>query len=473
MRFEAEIRDCEVEGEIPSGLEGGFYRVGPNRVYPPRFEDDIPYNGDGMASLFRIANGRCDYAQRYIHTERYLLEREAGRALFGRYRNRFTNDPSVPPETSLGTANTHIYRHAGKLMALKEDSQPVLLDPHTLETLDNRHDFDGQLSSLTFTAHPKIDPDTGDMLAFGYEAKGDCTTDIVVFSFDKTGRKTWEAWFNAPYVSMMHDMAVTPSFVLIPTTGMATSMERLKAGLVHWGYDRTRQIRLAVLPRGGTARDVRWFESEHRCVVHTVAAMERGDELVMDVQASDGNGMMSFAAVDGAPFDPVAAESSIRRWSVNLASDDGRVREELLFPRIKSALPRIDDRVLYRGYRYGYVTESGLRSATPYTADAAQALLKATSVFARFDIETGEVATAPVGQGLNAAEPVFAPRRPDAPEGDGWLLAVAANPAEMRSELVIVDAQRLQDGVIARVVLPFRAHIQVHGNWIPRWELGF
>src|SRR5690606_37399451 len=100
-----------VEGEIPSDLNGAFYRIGPNRVYPQRFADDIPFNGDGMASMFRIANGACDYTQKYVKTQRYLAERSAKRALFGRYRNRNTTEPEAAG-LSLGTANTHIYWHA-------------------------------------------------------------------------------------------------------------------------------------------------------------------------------------------------------------------------------------------------------------------------------------------------------------------------------------------------------------------------
>ena len=41
----------------------------------------------------------------------------------------------------------------------------------------------------------------------------------------------------------------------------------------------------------------------------------------------------------------------------------------------------------------------------------------------------------------------------------------------MRSELVIADAMRLEDGPVARVKLPFRLHTQVHGWWEP--EGGF
>jgi carotenoid cleavage dioxygenase len=34
------------------------------------------------------------------------------------------------------------------------------------------YDFEGQLTSRTFTAHPKFDFATGEMMAYGIEAKG-------------------------------------------------------------------------------------------------------------------------------------------------------------------------------------------------------------------------------------------------------------------------------------------------------------
>ena len=55
---------------------------------------------------------------------------------------------------------------------MKEDSPPVAMNPLTLETVDDYYTFGGGLKSQTFTAHPKIDPHTGELVAFGYEAKG-------------------------------------------------------------------------------------------------------------------------------------------------------------------------------------------------------------------------------------------------------------------------------------------------------------
>ena len=86
-RVEADIPDLEVEGEVPAGIEGAFYRVAPDPQLPPRLEDDIWFNGDGMVSMFRFRGGKIDFKQRRARTDKFILEERAGRALFGAYRN--------------------------------------------------------------------------------------------------------------------------------------------------------------------------------------------------------------------------------------------------------------------------------------------------------------------------------------------------------------------------------------------------
>ena len=60
---------------------------------------------------------------------------------------------------------------AGKLYALKEDSPPLVMDPLTLET-EGYSDFGGRMKGQTFSAHSKIDPDTGNLCHFGYRQTG-------------------------------------------------------------------------------------------------------------------------------------------------------------------------------------------------------------------------------------------------------------------------------------------------------------
>lgn len=100
----------------------------------------------------------------------------------------------------------------GQLLALKEDAPPYALDPATLET-KGLYDFEGQLPSLTFTAHPKFDPKTGEMICFGYEAKGDGTPDVCYYSVSPDGKFTEVVWLVAPVAAMIHDFAVTENWV--------------------------------------------------------------------------------------------------------------------------------------------------------------------------------------------------------------------------------------------------------------------
>ncbi|HTM95742.1 MAG TPA: carotenoid oxygenase family protein, partial [Croceibacterium sp.] len=94
-RMEISIRDLQVEGTIPAEVEGAFFRAVPDNAHAPMFDDDIALNADGMIARFNIENGAVDFAIKYVETERYLAEKKARRALFGRYRNPFTDDASV------------------------------------------------------------------------------------------------------------------------------------------------------------------------------------------------------------------------------------------------------------------------------------------------------------------------------------------------------------------------------------------
>ncbi|MEJ0006422.1 MAG: hypothetical protein WDM77_08685 [Steroidobacteraceae bacterium] len=53
--------------------------------------------------MFGSDPGAWIIANRWVRTERFVLQEAARRSLFGRYRNRYTNDPSVAGKNN-GTA---------------------------------------------------------------------------------------------------------------------------------------------------------------------------------------------------------------------------------------------------------------------------------------------------------------------------------------------------------------------------------
>lgn len=145
----------------------------------------------------------------WVRHQMILVGTSSSNKISGKYRNPWTDLVEFADRT---TANTTALPYKGLILALKEDSWPYALDPRTLETI-GRFDFDGQLESETFTAHPKYDVKTRELLAFGYEGKGIGSRDVFYMSIDEHGEFTERVWFEAPYCGFQHDMAFTDNWV--------------------------------------------------------------------------------------------------------------------------------------------------------------------------------------------------------------------------------------------------------------------
>jgi carotenoid cleavage dioxygenase-like enzyme len=473
-RFEADVADCVVTGTIPGELDGAFYRLHGDWIYAPRYRDEASLSADGYISMFRFHRGSVDYRGRYVRTDRYRRQRAARRQLYGYYRNPHTDDPEVRDIDNPGrrtSANTTPVVLAGRLYATKEEGLPYELDPNSLETRGTT-DFEGEWKSQTFTAHPKLDPLTGETFAFGYEASGLASRDVYLCSFDPSGRIGWEVRFEVPYCSMLHDMALTRDYVIIPGGGTMTSLERLESGRPHWGWDSTRPSYYAIIPRGGRADQIRWFEGGERSIVHTANAWNDGDSVTMDAPVASGNTWPWFEDVHGAPF--AMHSFTLRRLTFDLRGNSSEVKEELLFDREVTSFTRVDDRFATIPNRYLWVQY--VDADQPFDGGLPDdPRLRPVNSYGRFDVVERSVRSWFAGPHHVLQEPTFVPRSVGAAEGDGYLLGTIHNLAEMRSELVIVDAAAMEE--CARVILPFRNAYQVHGLWasphdLPLAELG-
>jgi carotenoid cleavage dioxygenase-like enzyme len=464
FRAECDIEDCEVDGVIPEALDGAFYRVGPDFQYPP-MPGNIPFDGEGHVSMFRIAEGRASFKCRYVRTQRFKAQQAAHRRLFGMYRNPFTDEASAA-KVSRGTANTHVVYHHGKLFALKEDSPPVAMDPLTLATTDDYYTFGGRLTSLTFTAHPKFDPLTGEMVGFGYEARGLATDDVAICAVDQTGKLIWETWIKVPYVGMVHDFAVTQKYIAFLVIPMATNVERMKQGQVHFAWDSTLPTWFGVLERGGDGKDVRWFKGPGRCATHVMGAFSDGHTIYVDMDMALKNQFPFFPNLHGEPFDPGSLRGHITRLSVDLSKKNIEGFDmEVLYPEA-GVLPRQDDRYQTIPYRIGFMPTTD--ASKPLDSRLANLPFRPTNCYTRFDHGTRRTSTFYVGDNSALQECCFVPRRSGAPEGDGYLVGVASRLLEgRRADLLIVDAQHMDEGPVATVRLPFSSPSQIHGWWAP------
>jgi carotenoid cleavage dioxygenase len=461
LRLEGDILDLEVEGEIPSQLNGTFHRVHPDAQFPPRFENDQFFNGDGMVSLFHFHDGKVDFRQRYAQTDKWKAERAAGKSLFGAYRNPLTDDESVKGMIR-GTANTNVMVHAGKLYAMKEDSPCLLMDPLTLET-DGYTRFDGKLKNETFSGHGKIDPITGNFCNHGYAATGLLTDDVSYFEIDPQGNLLFETFFKVPYYCMMHDFGVTQDYAVFHIVPITSNWDRLKDGKPHFGFDKTLPVYLGVLKRGGDGSDIRWFKRDNCFASHVMNAYQDGTKIHFDTCEAAGNSFPFFPDIHDDSFDPVAARPFLTRWTVDMASNSDEFASIEKLSDWIDEFPRIDERFVGQPYRHGWGLV--MDPEMPMEFERGRASGFKMNKIGHWDLVARTEDCWWAGPQSIIQEPCFVPRHKDSAEGDGYIIALVDNLITNYSDLVVLDALNLAAGPIARAKLPVRIRSGLHGNW--------
>ncbi|MCS7485313.1 MULTISPECIES: carotenoid oxygenase family protein [Marinomonas] len=462
VRIEGHVHDLEVIGSIPPELEGTYYRNSADHTYRPLHPNDIFLNGDGMVHMVRFEQGHADLTTRFVRTKKFELERQARRALFGSYRNPFTSSEAVREEDH-NTANTSVMLLNKKLYALKESGRPYEIHPDDLTTIGET-DFDGQLTSQTFTAHPKFDPKTGECIAFAYNCEGVASDEIEVYIINKEGKFTSSERFKAPYCSMVHDFLVSENYIAFVICPMVCDWDRVKQGEPYWHWDSSKTTHVGVIPRDRGVKAIRWFNVNKSVMqTHTFNAWEDGSKLILDQFVTESGWLSQFPDIhnpDAHELPPFG-----ERWIVDLSGDgDGGSVEIKRFINHIGEMPVIDARFAMRRTRHfwfgtsnkelGPMLEPGPKGP-PFTC------------LGHFDEQENKLDFYYAGPNSAPEEPCFVPRSLDAEEGDGWLLSMVGRRDENRTDLVILDARNLSQGPVAIVKFPCRVHEGFHGIWVP------
>jgi carotenoid cleavage dioxygenase len=445
IRFEADCADLVVDGTLPADLSGTLYRIGPNPQYAPRGRYN-PLQGDGMIHAFGVDGGRVAYRNRWVRTQQWVAEHAAGRALFATSGDPRDADPSVAGQPTDGAANTHIVSHAGRLLALEEGHGPIEIDPVTLATLGH-YSFGGALPH-NMTAHPKTDPDTGEMLFFANFPTRAFDGALGFYVADASGAIVRSASIEGPFPALVHDFAITREHVVFVVCPVTLSLDRLRRGAPPIAWEPALGTRVGVFPRRAPEQ-VRWYRGDACMAWHTLNAFDDGARVVLDVcqQAAP-----AFPAADGTPSPAASLRQYLTRWTLDPGSN------EIAPTRLSDVVceyPRVDERRTGLAYRFGYFAAVG----GPGTDDPCQRAI------ARFDHATGAMQTHHFGARRAVSEPVFVPRRGATAEGDGYLLSTVYDEERNASQLAVFDARDITAGPIARAHLDHRVPMGFHGSW--------
>ncbi|KAB2624703.1 carotenoid cleavage dioxygenase 4a [Pyrus ussuriensis x Pyrus communis] len=150
--------------------------MAPNPQFLPRGLYHL-FDCDGVVHCVRISGGRAVLCSRYVRTYKYTVERDAGHPFVPNFFSCFNGLAAFAVRTLLFAAR-------------------ILTDIETL----GRHDFEGKLS-MSMTAHPKIDPETG---RHSPSATAPCRLPrigvIPRYAKDESGMR----WFDVPGFNIMH-----------------------------------------------------------------------------------------------------------------------------------------------------------------------------------------------------------------------------------------------------------------------------
>ncbi len=464
VQTETVAADLTVIGELPADLEGVFVRTGSN----PRFEPQGRhhwFDGDGMLHAVEFGNGTATYRNRWIRTRDFEEEGREGR-MIAPGMLRTPDLARLPRSPHKETANTDLTFHAGRLYATWWLSGEVYeIDPITLATtgpIDFGGALDGTVPSGTMSAHPKVDPVTGELVFFGY-APIPPYLRIGVISPD--GQVVHHTDIELPGPRLQHDLAITPTHNVLFDMNLRPDLAN-GGRLAFFGDE---AARIGLVPRHGTDGDARWFEVEPFFGYHVVNAWDEGtpggddhevvlvgcridDPLIDPSRHADEHGLVPAIA-------DLRLAPTFHEWRLTTAT--GQARERQLDDRF-TEFPRMHDGWLGARSRYSY---------HPMIAPEATLLFEGVR---KHDLSTGTTTEYRYPDGWFGGETPFAPSSDAArtAEDDGYLVTFVAEEATGRSELQVLDARRVEDGPIARVLIPTRVPTGYHTEWVPGADLG-
>ncbi|KAI5341853.1 PREDICTED: carotenoid [Prunus dulcis] len=469
-----------VIGSLPECLNGEFVRVGPN----PKFAPVAGYHwfdGDGMVHGMRIKDGKATYVSRYVRTSRLKQEEYFGGAKFmrigdlkGLFGLLMVNMQILRAKLKVldmsygnGTGNTALIYHHGKLLALSEADKPYVLkvledgDLQTVGLLD----YDKRLTH-SFTAHPKVDPFTGEMFTFGYSHTPPYITYRVI---SKDGFMHDPIPITVADPIMMHDFAITENYAIFMDLPLYfRPKEMVKEKKLIFTFDPTKKARFGVLPR--YAKDellIRWFELPNCFIFHNANAWEEEDEIVLITCRLENLDLDMVNGPVKEKLENFKNELYEMRFNLKtgLASQKKLSESAVDFPRVNES---------YTGRKQRYVYGTLLDSIAKVTG-VVKFDLHAAPELGKPKIEVGGNVQGlyDLGPGRFGSEAIFVPRVPGvtSEEDDGYLIFFVHDEKTGKSSIHVIDAKTMSSDPVAVVELPHRVPYGFHAFFVTEEQL--
>jgi len=426
----------QVSGHLPPELNGLYVRNGPNPLHIRDPKKHHWFAGDGMVHGLQLSQGQAlAYRNRWVGGPK--LHKALGRApLAGKARS------------FIDTVNTNVFAHAGRIWASVE-AGPLPIELSS-ELVSQRRGLFNSERSLPFSAHPHLDPVTGDLHAVCYDAMR--PRKLYYIRVDKAGEVDKVVTIPVKHGPMVHDCAITQSQVVILDLPVTLSLWEaiIKRSTFPYKWNPKHAARVGLLPRNGEAKDIRWLDVDPCYVFHPCNAYDLPDgSVVMDVVVHE-------RMFDESNIGPEAERTSVfERWT--MPANGSKVMREIISGRAQE-FPRLNETRVGQPYQYAYTVEFVVDKT------GGESVLK-------HDMQTRKTTEHRFGAHQKPGEFVFVPRPSAQAEDDGWLMGYVYNLAKQQGEFHVLDAQDLSKPAQAVVHIPAPIPMGFHGNWVAETAL--
>ncbi len=460
---EYDADDLEVEGELPADLFGAYVLNGPSQRFEPINKYHY-YDGDAMLRAIYFRDGKASFRQRWIRNEAFVVEDIAGKSIWpglsGPYNRRL---PGFPIKDS---SNTDLVFYAGKLLSLwYMAGNPYEIDPLTLET-KGKETFGGKLRH-TLSAHSKTDPRTGELFFFTY---GDKPPYMRYGVGTPDGKLKLDIPIDIPGPRSPHDLGLTENYAILHDLPFFHDVDVLaKTNKRMVRFHPEIPARFGIIPRYGSADQMRWFEAEPCYVLHVVNAYEDGD-WVHQIGCRQENPEYKRDPKDGQLSSMLAQRRRkhvLYRWSFNMKT--GAVKEGPL-DDTNTEFPRIDPNVL------GWPSTLSFNQLMPEAVDGhIEGQCQTFDALVRYDTNTGASQRWDYGPGVYGNEAPVAPRKGsiagETSETESYVVTFLTDTNDWTSRCAVFEARDISRGPIAKVKIPHRVSAGFHSTWIPGEEI--
>jgi len=443
----------EIEGELPKSLQGTLFRNGPGLLDVNGDRYGHPFDGDGMICGITFTDGKVHFANSFVKTPEFLAEQQAGKIL---YRGVFGTQKKGGLLQNIfnlklkNIANTNVVYHGHKLLALWEASRPYNLNPQTLETIGVEN-FDGKLpAGEVFTAHPKFDPTTGDMYAFGVDAGLKST--INLYKVDRNGNLDRYVKQKVDGFCFLHDFAITPNYSIFAQNPVQFNplpfVFGLKPAATCIDLQPNTPTKILLFDRTGKLTTL---ETDPCFIFHHGNAYEQDGSIILDsICYPDYPTLEAGTDYLNVDFDRVIA-GQLCRFKIDLAA--GKVTKSLLQAR-SCEFPTVNPNYVGLNYKYCYIGAI----ANDFGNAPLQAIMK-------INVQTGEQEIHSFAPRGFIGEPTFIPSPAATAEDQGWLIVLVFDAIHERTDIVVLDAANITNSPVAIVHLKHHIPFGLHGNF--------